>query len=368
MATCKHLYKSLNKSEWDIDRSLRRFVNNPVQFRDQLAFSDALISGSFALQFFERVVWHGTGLDIFVQGGIKAESLGQYLCVQQVYEMGEPVLATHWRNIADEVQIRTYTRPNLGHLPDKVQIFQTKHAPLRSILLSSYTTALVNIITPRAAFSIFPLLTFGRYEAFMLVQLDDYYGEIMLKYSKRGWITRDILWEDEQRPHLPIQKNRYVGDEFTWTVYFETIHLTAPKPPDYVMRLSYFGMERRDDLIYGQYYEVTALRFCSCVLRHEYIMNKVSNYFWTNYIIDRLNRLTFLEFMKLKEEDRPTEFIQYTEAARMSPKWHKERDVFNFPDTWTYFDDYLLEWWAAWHDDPAERSSDRLEGGWKKVQ
>jgi hypothetical protein len=40
---------------------------------------DALISGSIALQFFERVVWRESDLDIYVQYGPKAEAMAHYV-------------------------------------------------------------------------------------------------------------------------------------------------------------------------------------------------------------------------------------------------------------------------------------------------
>ena len=67
--TCKQLstlYAELRPRLWDVDRSLRRFVDDPKSLRSEMARSEALISGSFALQFFERVQWEASDLDIFV--------------------------------------------------------------------------------------------------------------------------------------------------------------------------------------------------------------------------------------------------------------------------------------------------------------
>ena len=66
--TCTSLstiYQDLLPILWNIDRSLKRFVENPKGFRSQLAVNDAMIAGSFALQFLDRECYPGRTLDIF---------------------------------------------------------------------------------------------------------------------------------------------------------------------------------------------------------------------------------------------------------------------------------------------------------------
>ncbi|KAL9583902.1 MAG: hypothetical protein Q9212_002430 [Teloschistes hypoglaucus] len=76
--TCKalsHLYPTLLgfRHYWNFDRDLLRFVKDPRGLRGQLAKCDGFISGSFVLQFFERVCWEESDLDIFVEEGAGAE-------------------------------------------------------------------------------------------------------------------------------------------------------------------------------------------------------------------------------------------------------------------------------------------------------
>jgi hypothetical protein len=55
--TCKavtHIYDEMLKSQWNIDARLSRFFRDPRHFREVLGQCDALISGSFALQFFGK--------------------------------------------------------------------------------------------------------------------------------------------------------------------------------------------------------------------------------------------------------------------------------------------------------------------------
>lgn len=52
---------------WDINRRLKRFVRFPKDLRAVLGSVNALISGSFALQFFDDVTWKESDLDIYLK-------------------------------------------------------------------------------------------------------------------------------------------------------------------------------------------------------------------------------------------------------------------------------------------------------------
>lgn len=79
----KGLYQYFLQHEFNINRRLGRFLQDPISFRCQLGRSNALISGSFALQFFERVLREDSMLDIFVQNGQDAEGLKNHLLVKE---------------------------------------------------------------------------------------------------------------------------------------------------------------------------------------------------------------------------------------------------------------------------------------------
>lgn len=87
--TCKRLsslYKGLLlPTQWNINRRLHRFVQDSKGLRSQMGNHDALISGSFAVQFFERVTWKETDLDIFIEQGSGALAFEKYLCEQEGY-------------------------------------------------------------------------------------------------------------------------------------------------------------------------------------------------------------------------------------------------------------------------------------------
>ena len=48
--------------------------------------NNAIVSGSVALQFFERVVWKDSDLDIFIRHGENAEAFEKYLTEEEGYK------------------------------------------------------------------------------------------------------------------------------------------------------------------------------------------------------------------------------------------------------------------------------------------
>jgi hypothetical protein len=55
----------------------------------QMGKYDALISGSFAIQFFDHVSWTESDLDIYVEGEESAKAMGRYLVEQEKYKFVE---------------------------------------------------------------------------------------------------------------------------------------------------------------------------------------------------------------------------------------------------------------------------------------
>jgi len=85
----KELYQlkdSLRRKHLNINIRLRDFVANPEMFRSQLGKYDALISGVFALNFFELSRWKVPNLDILVRAGSHADEFENYIRDQEGYE------------------------------------------------------------------------------------------------------------------------------------------------------------------------------------------------------------------------------------------------------------------------------------------
>jgi hypothetical protein len=77
---------------------LSKFVADSPRFCLQLRESEAVISGSFALQFFERITCQDSDLDIFIKHGNKVGALSDHLTAVEGYQLQErdPALDETW--------------------------------------------------------------------------------------------------------------------------------------------------------------------------------------------------------------------------------------------------------------------------------
>ncbi|KAL8673526.1 MAG: hypothetical protein Q9168_002053 [Polycauliona sp. 1 TL-2023] len=77
--TLSCLYRDLIPTKWNIDTFLRPFVRHPTRLRSTMANTNALISGSAALSFFQRVTQPQHDLDIYVKEGEESDKLKEYI-------------------------------------------------------------------------------------------------------------------------------------------------------------------------------------------------------------------------------------------------------------------------------------------------
>lgn len=69
---------------WNVNRSLKRFVRDPQVLRSIMAQYDALICGSFFIQFLDNVLWKESDLDIFVREE-HTDEFGRHLVENEGY-------------------------------------------------------------------------------------------------------------------------------------------------------------------------------------------------------------------------------------------------------------------------------------------
>ncbi|KAH8683003.1 hypothetical protein BGZ60DRAFT_551938, partial [Tricladium varicosporioides] len=200
------VFDTLYKTQWNINRQLERFVNDPPSLRSLMSQCNALISGSFALQFFERVVWKNSHLDIYVEcqpEGETALPLEEHLVGVEHYTLQprDEIIPTDYPCISerDISKVNTYLRRNNEEPGNDVtvQVIYTQKTPLEVILQGFYTTAVVNIISWDYTWSLFPDTTFIKRKTYQLVSLDSFYGNLIRKYSRRGRRTLEVPWHDD---------------------------------------------------------------------------------------------------------------------------------------------------------------------------
>ncbi|KAI1143205.1 hypothetical protein F5Y05DRAFT_420937 [Hypoxylon sp. FL0543] len=344
--TASTIRHSIIDNGWDINDKLSRFIKYPIQFRSQLGRSGALISGSFALQFFERTLWPDSDLDIVVQDGVNLEGLSKYLTTVERYKMVEEEPHEYNPSVyIKEVQTYRYMKTGDADLDgskdakSKIQLTVTHCIPLLAILRTYYTTALINFISWNKAYSLFPRATFIYHETMPLKPVNEHYGRLHSKYSKRGWrmrtqpITYDVF-PGRQSP-FGRKANRRVGDKDTRIIRLDTTFVERPSRPDFVLEYSGFQNAVRKNLAS----RISAELFKSPSLRYQYVYpaSGPSSIFWAE-ISKFLSRNTYGQLAKMSPEDL------VNAVGGLSPQDACPYALeFKHPEGWDYYDDLVPE-------------------------
>ncbi|KAI1282223.1 hypothetical protein F5Y07DRAFT_395023 [Xylaria sp. FL0933] len=339
---------------WDINKKLGRFFQNPRAFRTELGRADALIGGSFALQFFANKFWSESDLDINLRDGHGVESLARYLTEVEGYEQARNQELEHWdyenaSRLQDINRIITFTRSGDGGTSCKVQLVATKHHPVHAILGTYYTSCIVNFISWNRAFCIFPRATLLFEETVALTKMTDYEVELHKKYSRRGWRQRsrpiNLTKSEKNHNHLLLRDisplgvclsvDRRIGGSDTWTMKLSTAGVARPPQPDSVLEYSSFRVESFLEFMEEQ--EINAVRICielfkSPSLRYQYTFGRLDP-FWFR-IGNMLTENTRAQLL--------TKMTQ-SEAEPILNEWRLYATEFQKPDGWDYWDDWIPE-------------------------
>ncbi|KAL8992729.1 MAG: hypothetical protein Q9169_006881 [Polycauliona sp. 2 TL-2023] len=241
--TCRQysgLYNYLLPSLWNVDKRLRRFVNDPVGLRSKMKEFNVLISGSFPIQFFERVTWPASDLDLYIKEGEGFDGFCSHLAefegytlktTKNSYDLPYPL---HYIT-----SIRKYTRPIPGSQSDQVtelHVIATNETPMHAILNNFYTTVNLNFITWNKAYSVFPLTTFIHKRGHLLRhEIDADNRRLVNKYKQRGWDIQGIIRPEDQRVNHPFQQHRRIGDKYTWMIPVDIDKIEGSSTPDTVL-------------------------------------------------------------------------------------------------------------------------------------
>jgi hypothetical protein len=156
--------------------------------------------------------------------------------------------------ISDIKQVKSLLRNE-----QMIQIIVCRKAALHFVFTQCYISALINIISWNAAYSIFPRTTFLKHEKFPLAPLDAYFGRLHAKYSQRGWrmklptsqgtnVSRGGLFQlvrlmqyqldDLAAAYQTAESRIYdlrVGGMTTWRMTLNTDLVERPLQPDSVI-------------------------------------------------------------------------------------------------------------------------------------
>ncbi|CAF9932964.1 MAG: hypothetical protein GOMPHAMPRED_007109 [Gomphillus americanus] len=167
--TCKHLRGVLDNytyhqqpRKWDINRQLRQLVHNPIAFRRMLAEAKAIMTGTFALEFFDPSNNNRLYLDIIqpdTRGlgiGTRMQDIVSWL---QRYEGYEPVRcgrSLFYYENKKKIRITCLIR-YMGlreRRPDTpmIRVIETREHVLEPVLKSAGSTHMLNVIGATTAY------------------------------------------------------------------------------------------------------------------------------------------------------------------------------------------------------------------------
>ncbi|PPQ97600.1 LOW QUALITY PROTEIN: hypothetical protein CVT26_002399 [Gymnopilus dilepis] len=255
--TLHAIYRWFAEKAWDPNWRYRQYFAHVHAFRRLLRRCDALVSGSFALQYFERKRYINSDMDIYLRTGgviemcdwLKKEG---YRCTDRGAAYGQ---ASRTQHVIRAVTSRgpehgpllgVYSFQRMvatieGHVEVmKIQLIVVDTSPIEHILFEFHsserpwrgirtladsivlvlTAAVMNFLSADEAISIFPMTTFEDRTSFVshLRSTAERHCAWKRKYRKRGF---DIVADQKSRSVSRLVLGcRTVGDRHCWRIKF----------------------------------------------------------------------------------------------------------------------------------------------------
>ncbi|KAH8092523.1 hypothetical protein BXZ70DRAFT_1010836 [Cristinia sonorae] len=229
-----------------INQILSRFFTDPVAFRSLQACTGTLISGSVALQFFDRTFYPGSDLDLYIppqsdrhvlqwfpQNGYRfAPTSAQPKDLEEAIDQGRvhgfPNDIFHeeeedyWSMGTKYIKgVYTFIKPSLvENAPDlQVQCIVTENAPL-DVVLSFHSTCVMNVISYEKAYCLYPRATLHDHHT-VINDLPPSSSQpaALSKYKERGFTICNDIRCDEAVVDISFRLwNRSIGDSLCWSI------------------------------------------------------------------------------------------------------------------------------------------------------
>ncbi|KAF8320641.1 hypothetical protein F5887DRAFT_1148771 [Amanita rubescens] len=195
-------------------------TNERVQaFLNIMARCNAIISGSTALQLFERCYYPDSDLDVYLNSSnytMMHTEMGKFEYVQKETKELEKYFPLDGRIEA----VISYTS---FRSKKTIQLIVTRKLPIEAVL-HFHSTCVMNVITPTCAFALYPRTTFAEKITVVCGSPNSHDMSALKKYRERGYNALHPLMTN---PHENLgmecrAKNRQIGDSFTWVHNFNS--------------------------------------------------------------------------------------------------------------------------------------------------
>ncbi|KAL0575033.1 hypothetical protein V5O48_006934 [Marasmius crinis-equi] len=224
------------------------------QFRMVQAYTGTLISGSTTLQYFARMRYEGSDLDVYVEHryativveflqslGYAFKSPEEGLPLAEALKFGEEEPCEYKLGIKGITSILTFVKGDCS-----IQIV-TAECSAMEVVLNFHSTVVMNVISYSHAYCLFPKATLEERTALICRNAKDEADEARVaarqKYIERGWsmidfdgtdwATRVPRWQrpktqlsDAQKNCFNVDRLRHLGDSHCFTI-------RLPKIPNY---------------------------------------------------------------------------------------------------------------------------------------
>ncbi|KAI1787861.1 hypothetical protein LXA43DRAFT_895612, partial [Ganoderma leucocontextum] len=255
--TCKEADAAVSAyiaKAFDVDKRLRRFFSDPLAFRHIQARTATLISGSFALQLFDRTSYMSSDLDLYLHLEHR-RTVGRWLLDEAGYSFSpyrgqeedfeSAVLHKISRrgirySMPGVADILTFRKAQIGGDTLKVQLIVARRTPME-VVLGFHSTCVMNVISYQQAYCLFPHATVESHRSLLSWSSQSRStrrAEGLEKYKKRGFHMEHHLSPAELS--APIRESatpfalgpRWLGDADTWVIPLETSYIPYPPPPN----------------------------------------------------------------------------------------------------------------------------------------
>ncbi|KAI0745564.1 hypothetical protein C8Q76DRAFT_605408, partial [Earliella scabrosa] len=249
--TCSEAFRAVQdyiRLAFDINKHLLTFFSRPQEFRSLQARTGSLISGSMALQFFNRTRYPDAGLDVFVHKCHRQE-VGRWLLQAGYQFVPRPHQDSDFEAaVLDTISISpdgfyaldgissmlTFVRKCHDDIETKVQMVVAENAPME-VILSTHSTCVMNVINSKTAYCLFPRATLEERQSLLSCSSRGIYrnrNAALAKYAQRGYkITFHVPPETLSPRRQTFQLGwRWLDDENSWVLPLDVVGVDLSPP------------------------------------------------------------------------------------------------------------------------------------------